>query len=336
MIHFESPQWLWLLLVLPLLVFRYLREEQGEKGSVRFADLGVLRKLRPTLWTHLRHSLLVLKVAGMGCLMVAMARPQSGLESREISAEGIDIMLTLDVSRSMEHKDLAQGEKSRLQVAKGVVADFARGRRSDRLGVVVFAGESFTQCPLTLDYTLLLDFLDGVEIPAKQSRQADWHDSTAIGMALINACNRLRHSEAESKVIILLTDGENNAGEIEPLTAADVAEAIGVRVYTIGVGAADGDRGRQGLFAGFYQRAPQIDEKTLREVAERTGGKYYRATSEEKLEEIYRQIGELETTQIKTEIKVDYADRFATFLWSGLALLLVGAVLANTRFRSIP
>ena len=336
MIHFESPQWLCLLLVIPLLVYRYVHEERREKGSVRFSDLGVLRQVRPSLWTRLRHVLIVLKVAGLSCLIVAMARPQSGLESREISAEGIDIMLTLDVSRSMEHQDLAQGEKSRLQVAKEVVADFARGRRSDRLGVVVFAGESFTQCPLTLDYTLLLDFLDGVEIPAKQRRQADWHDSTAIGMALINACNRLRHSEAESKVIILLTDGENNAGEIEPLTAADVAAAIGVRVYTIGVGAADQNQAPRGMFAGLYRRAPQIDEETLREVAVRTGGKYYRATSEEKLEAIYREIGELETTEIKTEIKVDYAERFATFLWCGLALLLIGVVLADTRFRSIP
>lgn len=334
MIHFESPHWLWLLLALPLLVFRYVREERGEKGSVRFADLGVLRQLRPTLWTRLRHILIVLKVAALGCLMVAMGRPQSGLESREISSEGIDIMLTLDVSRSMEHKDLAQAEKSRLQVAKEVVADFASGRQTDRMGVVVFAGESFTQCPLTLDHSLLLDFLDGVEIPAKQTRHADWHDSTAIGMALINACNRLRRSEAESKVIILLTDGENNAGEIEPLTAADVAAAVGIRVYTIGVGASD--QSRQGLFSRLYQRAPQIDEETLREVAGRTGGKYYRATSEEKLKEIYREIGELETTEIKTEIKVDYADRFPAFLWFGLALLLAGVALANTRFRSIP
>ena len=334
MIHFESPHWLWLLLALPLLVFRYVREERGEKGSVRFADLGVLRQLRPTLWTRLRHTLIVLKVAALGCLMVAMGRPQSGLESREISSEGIDIMLTLDVSRSMERKDLAQAEKSRLQVAKEVVADFASGRQTDRMGVVVFAGDSFTQCPLTLDHSLLLDFLDGVEVPAKQTRHADWHDSTAIGMALINACNRLRRSEAESKVIILLTDGENNAGEIEPLTAAEVAAAVGIRVYTIGVGASD--QSRQGLFSGLYQRAPQIDEETLREVAARTGGKYYRATSEEKLQEIYREIGELETTEIKTEIKVDYADRFPAFLWFGLALLLAGVALANTRFRSIP
>ena len=334
MIHFESPHWLWLLLALPLLVFRHVREERGEKGSLRFADLGVLRQLRPTLWTRLRHSLIVLKVASLGCLMVAMARPQSGLESREISAEGIDIMLTLDVSRSMEHKDLAQGEKSRLQVAKEVVADFAGGRQADRLGVVVFAGQSFTQCPLTLDYSMLLDFLDGVEIPAKRTRHADWHDSTAIGMALINACNRLRHSEAESKVIILLTDGENNAGEIEPLTAAEVAAAVGIRVYTIGVGASE--QVQRGLFPRLYQRAPRIDEETLMEVAGRTGGKYYRATSEEKLQEIYREIGELEKTEIKTEIKVDYADRFPAFLWSGMALLLLGTALANTRFRSIP
>ena len=332
LIHFETPEWLLLLLLLPLLVYRYAVQDRREKGSIRFSDLGVLKEVKPTFLTRLRHALIAFKVLGLGCLVVAMARPQVGRATREMSAEGVDIMLTLDVSSSMELNDLDEGQKTRLQVAKDVVADFIKGRDSDRLGMVVFAGESFTQCPLTLDYDILLDFLDGIQI-ADES----W-DGTAIGMALINACNRLRDSEAKSKVVILLTDGVNNKGEIDPLTAADVAAAVGIRVYTIGVGS-DGTIRRpiQGVFGTRYQTLQvEIDEEILKEVAARTEGKYYRATSEEKLEEIYREIGELETTQIKTQVHVDYSDRFAYFLWPGLLFLVGEMILANTRFRRIP
>lgn len=331
-IHFASPEWLLLLLFLPVLVYLYIIRIGKQQGSVRYADLGVLGRIGQTWSVRLRHALIVLKVAGLGCLMLAMARPQAGREVRELSAEGIDIMLTLDVSSSMELNDLAQGQKSRLQVAKEVIADFIGGRVSDRIGMVVFAGESFTQCPLTLDYPVLLEFLDGIQI-ADQA----W-DGTAIGMALINACNRLRDADGKSKVVILLTDGVNNAGEIEPLTAADVATAVGIKVYTIGVGS-EGTIRRpvRGIFGTRYQTVQvEIDEELLKEVAARTGGKYYRATSEEKLEEIYREIGELETTEVKTQVHVDYSERFAYFLWSGLGLLLVEVLLANTRFRRIP
>ena len=315
-IRFENPEWLLLLLLLPALLYSYVRAHQGRRSSVQFSDLGVLGRATTSLWTKLRHGLLVLRILGLGCLIAAMARPQSGREVREISGEGIDIMLTLDLSPSMEQNDLAEGQKSRLQVAKEVVADFIAGRHSDRIGMVVFARESFTLCPLTLDYRVLLEFLKGVEIASKA-----WY-GTAIGMALINACNRLRDSDAESRVIILLTDGENNAGEVEPLTAAEAAAAVGIRVYTIGVGSVRGDR--------------RLDEETLQEVAARTGGQYYRATSEEKLAAIYREIGELEATEITSEIHLSYSERFAYFLYVGLGLLLVEMLLAHTRFRSLP
>ena len=331
-IHFESPEWLLLLLLLPLLVYRYAVDNRGRKGSVRFSDLGVLRRIGPTWGSRVRHILILFKTVGLGCLVLAMARPQAGKEVRELSADGIDIMLTLDISSSMELNDLDQGQKSRLQVAKEVVADFIQGRRSDRIGMVVFAGESFTQCPLTLDYPVLLEFMKGIQI-ADQA----W-DGTAIGMALINACNRLRESEARSQVIILLTDGVNNAGEIEPLTAADVAATVGIKVYAIGVGS-DGTIRRpvRGIFGTRYQTVQvEIDEEILKEVASRTGGQYYRATSEEKLEEIYREISELETTEVKTQVHVDYSERFARFLWPGLIFLLAELLLANTRFRRIP
>jgi Ca-activated chloride channel family protein len=329
-LRFENPEWLLLLLLLPLLLYFYILQGRRRQGSVQFSDLCVLNQLGPTLWTRLRHFLIVFKLLGLACLVMAMARPQAGREKRELSAEGIDIMLTLDVSSSMELDDL--GERSRLEVAKEVVADFVAGRYSDRIGMVVFAGESFTQCPLTLDYDVLRSFLQGVQI-ADES----W-DGTAIGMALVNATNRLRESEGRSQVIILLTDGVNNAGEIEPLTAADVAQAVGVRIYTIGVGS-DGSIRRpvRGVFGTRYQTVQvEIDEETLREVATRTGGQYFRATSEEKLEQIYREIGELEATEIKSEVRVEYSERYAYFLWSGLVLLLVEILLANTRFRRLP
>ena len=332
LVRFEAPEWLLLLLLLPLLLYRYLVENRRGKGSIRFSDLRVLRQAGPTLWIHLRHCLIAFKLLGLVCLILAMARPQAGRETRRTAADGIDIMLTLDVSSSMELKDLDEGKKSRLQVAKEVIADFIQGRESDRLGMVVFAGESFTQCPLTLDYRMLQESLGGIEIA-----QESW-DGTAIGMALINACNRLRDSAAKSKVVILLTDGVNNKGEIDPMTAADVAAAIGIRVYTIGVGS-DGSIQRpiQGIFGTRYQTIQvEIDEEILQQVAVRTSGKYYRATSEQKLEEIYREIGELEKTEIETQVHVDYSERFALFLWAGLFFLLGEILLANTRFRSIP
>ncbi|MGB1719612.1 MAG: vWA domain-containing protein [Candidatus Latescibacterota bacterium] len=331
-LSFENPEWLLLLLLLPLLVYLHIVQGRRRQGSVQFSDLASLRQMGNTIWVRLRHLLIVFKVLGLGLLIVAMARPQAGREKREMSAEGIDIMLTLDVSSSMELNDLDNGERSRLAVAKEVVSDFVGGRYSDRIGMVVFAGESFTQCPLTLDYDVLTSFLQGVQI-ADES----W-DGTAIGMALINATNRLRESEGRSQVIILLTDGVNNAGEIEPLTAADVAQAVGVRVYTIGVGS-DGSIRRpvQGIFGTRYQTVQvEIDEETLREVAQRTGGKYYRATSEEKLEAIYREIGELETTEITSEVHVEYSERYFYFLWPGLLLLLAEILLSNTRFRRLP
>ncbi len=331
-LRFENPEWLWLLLLLPLLVYFYIIRGRQRQGSVQYSDLASLRSAGASVWTRLRHLLIAFKLLGLALLVMAMARPQAGREKRELSAEGIDIMLTLDVSSSMELNDLDNGERSRLEVAKEVVADFVAGRHSDRIGMVVFAGESFTQCPLTLDYDVLHSFMEGIQI-ADQS----W-DGTAIGMALINATNRLRESEGRSQVVILLTDGVNNAGEIEPLTAADVAQAVGIRVYTIGVGS-DGSIRRpvQGIFGTRYQTVQvEIDEDTLREVAKRTGGQYYRATSEEKLEEIYREIGELEATEITSEVHVEYSERYAYFLWIGLALLLAETALANTRFRRLP
>ena len=233
---------------------------RGDRGGIQFSSLAFLPDLPTTIWTRLRHSLHILRVAGIACLVIALARPQAGREMIDLSAEGVDIMLVLDISGSMEAKDL--GRANRLQVAKEVVAEFITGRGSDRIGMVVFAGESFTQCPLTLDYDILLDFLGDIRI-AEQS----W-DGTAIGMALMNASNRLRDSDAQSKVVVLLTDGVNNAGEIAPETAAQVAAALGIRVYTVGVGRATA--GSQRMRNPGRELA--FDEQTLRDISERTHG----------------------------------------------------------------
>ena len=320
-IHFEDKIWFLALSLLPLLIYRYIRYEQGARGSIRFSDLSSFENVR-SFWTKVRHGIFVMRLAGLGFLIVAMARPQAGKEVVDVSAEGIDIVLVLDVSSSMKAEDLGVG--NRLDVAKEVVSEFVAGRTSDRIGMVVFAGESFTQCPLTLDYDILLDFLDKIQIADKS-----W-DGTAIGVALINACNRLRNANGKSKVAILLTDGVNNAGEIDPMTASSVAQATEIRVYTIGVGSRKNSlkaRGHYGL---------EFDERILRQIAASTGGQYYHATSQEKLQEVYAEIGELEKTKITSEIHLDFSERYSGFLWWGGLFLLSEFVLANTRFRRIP
>jgi Ca-activated chloride channel family protein len=259
-----------------------------------------------------------------------MARPQSGEKGEEILTEGVDIILAIDVSSSMKAEDFKP--KNRLHVAKQVVADFIRGRKNDRLGMVVFAAKSFTQCPLTLDYGILLSFLDQIDIGMIE-------DGTAIGMALATCVNRLRDSDAKSKVVILLTDGINNRGEIDPITAAKTAKAMGVKIYTIGAG----KRGSalypvdDPIFGRRYVRMPvEIDEETLQEIARLTGGRYYRATDGEALANIYREIGEMEKTEIKTKEYIRYTELFWYFLLPAMVLLGAEIVLANTRFRKIP
>ena len=322
--RFEDPLWLIGLMVLPVVVWLHIIESRRGSASIRFTQVDEVRRRVPvTLRARLRRALLALRMAGLAVLIMAMARPQAGTQLIDLSAEGIDIMLTLDVSSSMEARDLGAG--NRLEAAKKVVAEFIAGRVSDRIGMVVFAAQSFTQCPLTLDYDILVEFLDGIRI-AEES----W-DGTAIGMALINACNRLKDSDAESRVVILLTDGVNNAGEIDPMTAADAAAAIGVRVYAIGVGRQASARAR----AGTRGRV-EFDEEALRAIAGRTGGQYYHAHSAEKLKEIYAEIGELEKTEVTSQVHVDYSDRFAVWIWLGLAVLVVEFALANTVFRKVP
>jgi Ca-activated chloride channel family protein len=272
-----------------------------------------------------------LKIAGLGLLIIAMARPQSGATLEEVTTEGIDIMLVLDVSTSMLAEDFKPN--NRLQAAKLVAKEFIEGRRNDPIGLVIFAREAFSQCPLTLDYGVLIDILQRVEVASEA-----W-DGTAIGNGLATAVARLKDSNAKSKVIIMLTDGENNAGEIDPVTAAQVAQTFGIRVYTIGAGT----RGTamypfsHPLFGKQYRPIPvEIDEDLLTRIADITGGKYFRATDTDKLREIYHQIDELEKTKIEVKEYTKYTELYIPYVLAGLLILLLEMALRNTVLRKLP
>jgi len=329
MFRFADPQFLLLLLLIPGLVFWYIRRYGRSGGTLRYSNLGVIKTVKSPS-TRYRHITFALRLIALALLIFAFARPQSGRSEEEVITEGIDIILALDISSSMLAEDFKPG--NRLEAAKVVAADFIKGRTNDRIGLVVFAAQSYTQCPLTLDYGILLSFLEEVRIGMIE-------DGTAIGMAMGNCVNRLRDSEAESKVVILLTDGRNNRGELDPLTAAKVAKAFGIRIYTIGAG----KKGEalypvdDPIFGRRYVPMPvQIDENLLRQVADITGASYFRATDRETLESIYAEIGEMEKTKIEVKEYTRYRELYVNYVLAALALIVLEAVLANTRFRKIP
>jgi len=331
MLRFANPEFLFLLLVIPLMIFWYVKKNVGRTGTLRFSNLGVIKTVSKAPSKKFRHILFVFRIIVVALLIVAFARPQSGITEEEIITEGIDIILAMDISSSMKAEDLARS-KNRLDVTKEVAANFIKGRSNDRIGMVVFAGKSFTQCPLTMDYGILIKFLKEINIGMVQ-------DGTAIGMAIANCVNRLRDSKSKSKVVILLTDGRNNRGELDPLTAAKVAQAVGVRIYTIGAG----KHGKapypieDPFFGKRYQYVQiDIDEDVLKKIANITGGRYFRATDKESLEKIYQEIGEMEKTKIEVKEFTRYKELFINFLALAFGVLMIEIVLANTRFRKIP
>lgn len=325
---FAQPEWLWLLALVPVVglgEWWRLRRRAGLRFSnVRLADAV------PATWAQrLRWLPTVLRMGVLALGIIALARPQQRDVIREQYAEGIDIMLVLDTSTSMRAEDF---EPNRFEAARDVAAEFIDNRVSDRVGLVVFAAKAYTQTPLTLDYDFLQRMLDEVRVGVIE-------DGTAIGTALAMATNRLKNTEAESKVIILLTDGQNNRGEIDPVTAAEVAETIGVRVYSIGVGT----RGQAPFvvdhpFTGQSRRMMpvQIDEDMLRTVAQQTGGQYFRATSKEGLRTIYEEIDELEKTEIEERVYTDRDEQYPLFLWPALGLLCIEVLLSTTVLRRFP
>lgn len=329
---FGSPLFFVLFLLVPGLGYFYIWRKP--KARIRFSNIKHLKAIPQSKAAKMRHLVPTLRIAALCCLIIALARPQYGRKSVEIISEGIDIILAIDTSGSMKALDffLDGKRRTRLAVVKQVVADFVKKRRADRMGMVVFGENAFTQCPLTLDHGILLSFLADLEIGTAGE------NATAIGSAVATSVSRLKDLKSKSKIIILLTDGRNNAGKIDPKVSASLAEKYKIKIYTIGVGT----RGKAPIMIDtpfgqnqVYQQV-DIDEPLLEEMAANTAGKYYRATGTQELSAIYDEIDKLERTEIKVKEHVEYNELFASFLVIAFLLLVFEAILANTRFKSIP
>lgn len=326
-ITFAEPAFLYLLLIAPAMVAFYILKQQKASAAVNMPGLQQFNKAGTTFRNYLRHILFGFRIIAVIFLIIVLARPQATNSFQDVSTEGIDIVLTLDISGSMLARDF---KPDRLEASKNVATEFISGRPYDRIGLVVFSGESFTQCPLTTDHAVLINLMRDI-----QSGMIE--DGTAIGMGLANAINRIKDSDAKSKVIILLTDGINNRGEIAPATAAEIAKSYGIRVYTIGVGT-------QGMapypvqtpFGIQYQNMPvEIDEAILKEIAQTTGGRYFRATDNDKLVQVYNEIDKLEKSIIDVR---QFSRREEKFLIPGiLAAIFIALelILRYTVLRSL-
>lgn len=326
-ITFANPKLLWGLLIVPAIIVWYIFRHKKQEAAVRYSDTTGFDTLPKSWKVYVRHLLFALKMAALALLIVAMARPQSTSQSQTSNIEGIDIILAQDISGSMLARDL---KPDRLEASKKVAAEFVEGRPTDRMGLVVFAGESFTQVPLTTDHTVMQNMLE-------ELKTGMIDDGTAIGDGLATAINRLKDSEAISKVIILLTDGLNNSGSVDPYTAADMAKIFGIRVYTIGVGSyGTAPFPVQTMFGVQYQQMKvEIDERLLTTIAVKSGGKYYRATSNQRLSEIYDEIDKLERSKIEvTEFRHLHEEFYPLVAWA-IALLLLEFILRKTVFRTI-
>lgn len=325
--QFATPLAWFLLALIPLLGFIYWRSENKRGGG--FPTTKPLHLLKQSMTAQFRHLGVLFRLSALVLLVFAIARPQSGRDPGKRSTEALDIMLVVDTSGSMEARDfvIAGRRPNRLEVIKGVMKSFIEDRPDDRLGIVVFGTEAFTQSPLTLDHNVLLQFLDAISIGMAG-------ESTAIGDGLATAVARFKDIDAKSKVVILLTDGSNQAGRVEPLAAARAAQTFGVKVYTVGVGS-DGEvpvpsNGR--MQTARYE----LDDKLLQEIADLTGGKYFRAGDTETLVKVYSTIDELEKTKMEVTTFDEREDRYAMFAWPALALLLAELLFGVTRFRRVP
>ena len=327
--HFASPYYLWLLtLLIPMIGYYVWRTLQGGAAIQISSVAGVVRAPR-TVRYYLRHLPFALRAAAFALLVVALARPQDVEQNVRTNAEGIDIMLAIDVSGSMLARDF---KPDRITAAKEVAGSFIADRYGDRIGLVAFAGEAFTQSPLTTDQSTLQTLLARI-------RSGLIEDGTAIGNGLATAINRLRESDAKSKVIILLTDGVNNQGQIAPMTAAEIAKAQGIRVYTIGVGSEGmAPYPAIDMFGNltFVNQKVEIDEKVLKAISDMTGGKYFRATDKDKLKAVYNEINQLEKSKIEVTEHISYHELFLTWVLAALGLLMAEFLLSNLVLKRIP
>lgn len=326
--QFAHKGLLWLLAMLPLLVAYYVFVDRKKQAKVRFPTLKPFEHWRPSLKQWVYHGMFALRLLALALIILAAARPQSSTSWQNVTTEGIDIVLAMDISSSMLARDF---EPNRLQASKEVALKFIDDRPNDRIGLVIYSGETFTQVPLTTDHAKLKSLLEEVE-------NGMIKDGTAIGMGLANAVNRLKESKAKSKVVILLTDGENTAGSIPPITAAEIAKTFGVKVYTIGVGTnGKAPMPVQDVFGRIHYQPMdvRIDEATLTKIADITGGKYFRATNNEKLVKVYNEIDQLEKTIIE---ETQYEKKSEEFWWFALAascLLIVEFLTRNLYLRGI-
>lgn len=326
--YFASPWWLVLLIIVPIMVWWYYFSGKKTESRIVVSSLEGLpaaKSIRERMLPYLP----VLNIVAVALMIIAMARPQLMLKEEKVKADGIDIMMAMDLSSSMLSRDF---NPDRLEVSKMVAKEFVSKRNYDRIGLVVFAGEAFTQCPLTVDHNILQNFLSELQVGMME-------DGTAIGMGLATAVNRLKDSKAKSKIIILLTDGVNNAGYINPNTAAEIAKQYGVKVYTIAVGSmgealSPVNRTIDGEYF-FAMSKVEIDTELLKSISMMTGGKYFRAIDRESLENIYTEIDKLEKTEIEVNVFKRYKDEYRGLLYWALGLLISGFLLQYTIFRKI-
>ena len=326
-IVFAQPAFLYLLIVLPMMIMFYMLRQHKATASVRVPGLLQFGNSGTTFRHWLRHILFAFRTLAIGLLIIVLARPQASNNYQDISTEGIDIVLTLDISGSMLARDF---KPDRLEASKNVATEFITGRPYDRIGLVVFSGESFTQCPLTTDHAVLINLM-------REIKSGMIEDGTAIGEGLATAVNRIKDSKAKSKVIILLTDGVNNRGMIAPQTAAEIAKTYGIRVYTIGVGT-------QGV-APYPVQTPyglqyqdmevEIDEGILQQIAQMTDGKYFRATDNEKLIQVYSEIDKMEKSRIDVRQFKVREEKYLTPAIIAFCLIILELIMKNTLFKNL-
>ncbi|MCD4769628.1 MAG: VWA domain-containing protein [Bacteroidales bacterium] len=322
---FANPATLYLLVIIPVMIAYYVYRQNWSSASVRLSSLAFMDSIKPGFRDYLKHTVFAFRVIIVTLLIVILARPQSSDKWQDMSTEGIDIMLAMDISGSMLARDF---KPDRLEAAKNVATEFISGRPTDRIGLVIFSGESFTQCPLTTDHAVLINLL-------REMESGMIEDGTAIGLGLANAVNRIKDSDAKSKVIILLTDGVNNRGAIAPLTAAEIAKTMNLRVYTIGVGTHGMAPYPVQTAAGtrYQNMQVEIDEDVLTKIAVMTGGRYFRATDNESLLNIYKEIDKLEKSKIDVQEFSIKNEKYLLFALLAVSLLLAEIVLKKTLLK---
>ena len=325
---FANSWVLYLLFLLPVLIYWYWKNKDRISPNVTFSSLGIFGSVPKSLKEKLVHVPPVLRVIAIALLLVAFARPQSYSSGENIYTEGIDIAMVLDISGSMLAEDF---KPNRLEAAKNVIDNFIKARTNDKIGLVIFSGVSFTQCPLTIDYSVLRNLLS-------QIKSGMIEDGTAIGNAIANGVNRLKDSQSKSKVMILLTDGVNNAGEIDPITAAQIAQKFGIRIYTVGVGTkGDAPYPFDTPFGRRYQMVPvEIDEALLKQISSITGGQYFRATNNKSLAAIYSDIDKLEKTRVEVTSYRHAKELYFNWAFAGLILLIAEFGLSKLYLKKLP